>query len=206
MLPATCSVNRPNGRRVSRVWLPCTEHARHCCRVPCSLPRAMHVLALLRPLEVDAELVPSLTRTLSASSSPLLTWPLAVAVRHHEWPGRARCYRCPTPPRILLAQATFLGRVQARAVHAAATRSSGHASVLPPRQSYHRAPCLRGQRASGCRGPRCGCPWVRLAVAQPQHCPLWPPTPSPAGQNRPPAGPLASSVLHPVKDFVLKFD
>jgi len=60
--------------------------------------------------------------------------------RRHEWPGRAHCYRRPTPPRILLAQATFLGRVQARAVHAAATRSPGRASVLPPQQSHHCAP------------------------------------------------------------------
>jgi len=37
--------------------------------MPCSLPCAPHVLAPLRPPEVDAELVPSLTRTLSASSS-----------------------------------------------------------------------------------------------------------------------------------------
>ena len=96
----------------------------------------MHVLALLRPLEVDAELVRSLTRTLSASSSPLL----AVAAHRHEWLGRARCYRRPTPPRILLAQATFLGRVQAQAIHAAATRWSGRASVLPPQQSRHCAP------------------------------------------------------------------
>ena len=61
-LPATCSVECLKGRRVP-------VRGRHAQSMPAIAAAWYATVASLRPPEVDAELVPSLTRTLSASSS-----------------------------------------------------------------------------------------------------------------------------------------
>ena len=80
MLPATCSVKRPNGRRVSRAWPPCIERARHCCRVPylsvapLLVQQRCHTLS--RP-EIHSALASSHSSTLHYAPEP-----------HPPWPGR----------------------------------------------------------------------------------------------------------------------
>ena len=80
MLPATCSVKHPNGRRVSRAWPPCIEHARHCCRVPCLsvapllVQQRCHTLS--RP-EIHSALASSHSSSLHSAPEP-----------HPPWPGR----------------------------------------------------------------------------------------------------------------------
>jgi hypothetical protein len=78
-LPATCSVECLKGRRVP-------VRGRHAQSMPAIAAAWYATVASLRPPEVDAELVPSLTRTLSASFSPSLSTP-ARERRAPPWPS-----------------------------------------------------------------------------------------------------------------------
>ena len=79
-LPATCSVECLKGRRVP-------VRGRHAQSMPAIAAAWYAPVASLRPPEVDAELVPSLTRTLSTSFSPSLSTPVRER-RAPPWPSR----------------------------------------------------------------------------------------------------------------------
>ena len=105
-LLARCSWKCPNGCRVPCAWRPCTERAHHCCHMPCSLPRALHVLAPLCPPEVDAEL--------PLAHSFALPSPLSLAlasVYSHRAPAVAMpalpASEASTPPFLLLAASSL---------------------------------------------------------------------------------------------------
>ena len=195
MLPATCSVKCPNGRRVSRAWPPCTERVRHCCRVPClsvapllvqqALPHVVLASDPLRALFLSL-LAPLRARAASAMTGPgELPWPPCAALSLSPPPQAKLChYVCACRPE------PFTPLPLGRRGAPQCSRRGKAATVRPS---------LHGQRVTGYRRPRCGCSRVRLAAAQPQHCPS---VAANALSNRPksatsrPAG-LLCSLLRP---------
>ena len=146
-LPATCSVECLKGRRVP-------VRGRHAQSMPAIAAAWYAPVASLRPPEVDAELVPSLTRTLSTSFSPSLStparerrappWPSRQLLCHYRSPSVERPCRSHSPPPQSLHDLLSVPRLRASVADRAMATVAGCRS--PPT-------AVHGQATAGRRRP-----------------------------------------------------